>query len=1276
MSLMSTVTASDLEKVSNFDQLVELLRDGLEWPIDEDIGFDDVVFEYEADELGLKKEEIAKIREIHQLRPLATNQPWGIFFISMEDKAIPVTVLRRILKALVFKKRGSAQTAERRAWDKSDMIFATRFGEVGARELAFIHFSDGKTAGDLPVMKVLGWNARDTRLHNEYVARLLGEKLAWPDDPDDSDQWRQTWASAFELRLNETITTSKALAIQLAALASDIRARVNQLLNAEVDTGPMRTMLAAFQKNLIHDLDDDGFADMFAQTICYGMLAARISRPMGIVADNLADMVPRTNPFLKELFASFLHIGGRHKRSGLDFDELGIRDVVDVLNDANMEAVLRDFGDRNPKEDPVIHFYELFLKEYDSEKRMQRGVFYTPRPVVNFIVRGVDEVLRTEFGLPLGLADTSTWTEVAARNDGITIPAHVQPDAPFVQILDPATGTGTFLVEVIDLIHRRMEEHWKAQGKSATEVEIAWNDYVPKHLLPRLTAFELMMAPYTIAHMKVGLKLSETGYTFGSDERARIFLTNALEPARDLETELSFISEALAHEAKASNTAKRESPFTIVIGNPPYANYSANLGPGARSLVDRYRHFRSQPIKERNQLQFERNIQDDYVKFLSVAQTIIEKSECGIVSFITNGVLLSSSSLRGVREDVWDNFDPIYEINLHGGTNERFEGSEQDQNVFDIAQMVAIHCYVRTDGRRSKELKYIDFKGSREEKYRWLLEFSMSSVRWNELKPDRESLSFLVNDECSVKFKFRTDEVFVQFGAGIKTNRDSIVIDFDGDNLLQRAIEYSPRFRTVSQDAAPIFDLQYRPFDYRKIFFHKDIVKSRSLPTMQHMLIGENIGLIASSTWTTPERFSVLVSSCMVEMKTGTHDRGTTFFPLYRFESVLAGEPKKVHNLAKVFVSDWKDVTGLDFISTGSGDGLQSTGPDDVLSWLYFLFHSSRYRETFMAALSRGFPIVLLPATSEVLRRSVLLGRQLIALHSFDTENAPILKVPDVRFAGSGEARIKTGFPKYENGKVIINDSRWFEDVPKETWEFHVGGYQVCRKWLKDRAAKGGKNPSPGRVLTEKDILHYRRTVVALTETRRLMAEIDRVIEAHGGWPGAFYQPPPPPPTVEEIIKADESRELEFKSTFQWDIRKREKNKSLQKEVLKTLAAFMNTDGGTLVIGVTDDKEIIGLENDLNLVRGSKDEFENLLFNVAQRTIGAPYIQHCKLRIVDATEGKKVCVIEVARSNEPVFVEFDGKHEYFVRRGNATASLNARDQYQYMQERSSSARGM
>lgn len=814
---MGAISADELARITNFSRLVDLLRDKLDWPIGEDYGFEDVVFEYAPGELGLKPEEIAKIREIHQLRPLVDGQPWGIFFVSFEEKTISITVLRRMLRALVVKKRAGSAAAERQTWQLHDLIFAANFGKSGERELAIVHFSDESGSGDLPVLKVLGWNAKDTFLHNDHVARVLSEKLRWPDEPDDKDEWRASWSAAFETRHNEVIQTSKDLAIRLASLATDIRARANQLLKAEADDGAMRKMLEAFRKNLIQDLDEDGFADMFAQTIAYGLLAARISRPSGaLVADNLTDMVPKTNPFLRELFETFLSLGGRDKRKEMDFDELGVRNVVDMLARTNMEAVLRDFGDRNPKEDPVIHFYELFLKEYDPQKRMQRGVFYTPRPVVNFIVRGVDEILRTEFDLPLGLADTTTWAELAARNDKITVPEHVDPNAPFVQILDPATGTGTFLVEVIELIHKSMIEHWKTQKWSEAEIQRRWNEYVPRHLLPRLTGFELMMAPYAIAHMKIGLKLVETGYRFGSDERAHVFLTNALEPARDLDMELAYIAEALAHEAAAANDTKRNTAFSVVIGNPPYANYSANLSPSARRIVDRYRAFKGVPIRERNQLQFERNLQDDFVKFIARAQDWIEYSSRGIVGYITNAAIISSSSLRGAREDISRCFSDIRELHLHGGGNEQFEGSAHDENVFDIVQSVSINIYSRSNEASCGGVCFANSVGSRVQKYDFLGQSSIASIGWDDFEPDADIFAFLPSKGEKENQADRLDAIFSQYGAGIKTNRDGVVIGFTRAEVLQSIQTFLPYL--VDSAERSISEICYRPFDLRYIF--------------------------------------------------------------------------------------------------------------------------------------------------------------------------------------------------------------------------------------------------------------------------------------------------------------------------------------------------------------------------------------------------------------------------------------------------------------------------
>jgi hypothetical protein len=385
-----------LHSIKTFSQLVKYLRDELGWPIESD-DFDELTFDYAPEELGLDAETAAKVKEIKQLRPLTSKQPWGIFFVNFAPKQLPAVALRRILSTLVIKKRQSANKAQQAAWRLHDLLFISSYGETDHRDITFAHFAEEQGTGDLPTLRLLGWDDEDTKLKLDFVEHELKAKLRWPENENDIAAWRTTWSSAFRLRPREVIKTSQHLAIRLAELARSIRKRANNVLAVESDKGPLRKMHAAFKEALIHDLSTDDFADMYAQTISYGLLTARISRPAGLVADNLADMVPVTNPFLKDMLETFLTIGGR--KGKIDFDELRVNEVVQLLRDTDMEAVLRDFGDRNPQEDPVIHFYELFLKEYDAKKRMQRGVFYTPRPVVSFIVRSVHESLQKEFGI-------------------------------------------------------------------------------------------------------------------------------------------------------------------------------------------------------------------------------------------------------------------------------------------------------------------------------------------------------------------------------------------------------------------------------------------------------------------------------------------------------------------------------------------------------------------------------------------------------------------------------------------------------------------------------------------------------------------------------------------------------------------------------------------------------------------------------------------------------------------------------------------------------------
>ena len=412
---------------------------------------------------------------------------------------------------------------------------------------------------------------------------------------------------------------------------------------------------------------------------------------------------------------TFLQVGGRHTKpgaEGIDFDELGIAEVVELLDKANMEAVVRDFGDHNPREDPVIHFYELFLKEYDAKRRMQRGVFYTPRPVVSYIVRSVDELLRTEFGLADGLADTTTWGEMAQHRKNLKIPAGVSPDQDFVQILDPATGTGTFLVEAIDVIHGTLLKKWRAQGRRDNEMEALWNEYVPRHLLPRLHGYELLMAPYAIAHLKIGLKLYETGYHFRTDERARIFLTDALKPANTTQMTLDFLP-ALAQEASAANEIKQRQRFTVVIGNPPYSGHSANKGEWIAGLIDDYKKGFPE-LRKPAQAKW---LSDDYVKFIRFAQSLVQLTATGMLGFINNHSYLDNPTFRGMRQSLLQDFNDIRLLDLHGNSKkkERAPDGGKDENVFDIQQGVSIGLFVKwTVNNSLAQVFHADLWGKRD----------------------------------------------------------------------------------------------------------------------------------------------------------------------------------------------------------------------------------------------------------------------------------------------------------------------------------------------------------------------------------------------------------------------------------------------------------------------------------------------------------------------------------------------------------------------------------
>jgi predicted helicase len=1140
-----------LATIKRFDQLIAYLRDEMGWPIENGSAFEDLTFEYLPEELGIDSKTAAKIQEIKRLRPLSPKQPWGIFFVKFEPKKLPVVALRRILGQVALKQRASANSAERAAWAADDLLFVSNYGEGDERQISFAHFSRAKDGQDLPTLKVLGWDNLDTALHLDAVARELTAHLAWPDDDANAEAWRTRWRAAFTLGHREVVTTSRDLSFRLAELARAIRDRIKTALAIETDKGPLTKLMKAFQTSLVHDLDADGFADMYAQTIAYGLLSARIADPSKKTADDFAAHM-RTNPFLRELMETFLKVGGRKgkaggqgKNDGIDFDELGVSEVVELLDDANMEAVVRDFGDRNPHEDPVIHFYELFLKEYDARKRMQRGVFYTPRPVVSYIVRSVDELLRTEFDLADGLADTTTWSEMAKRHKGLLIPEGVSPDQDFVQILDPATGTGTFLVEVIDLIHKTLDAKWKAQGHGERKIDALWNEYVPKHLLTRLHGYELLMAPYAIAHLKIGLKLYETGYRFGSDERARVYLTNALEPAEDFSGHLEFAIPALAHEANAVNDIKRRKRFTVIIGNPPYAGISSNNSEYAVRLADAYKSVDGEALGEKKLW-----LQDDYVKFIRLSQMRLNETRVGVLGFITNHGFLDNPTFRGMRQSLMASFPMLRILDLHGNANkgERAPEGGEEQNVFEIKQGVAITLGLAPVRSLPTTVDHFQLWGLREKKYKWLDGHVLGTTTWARLAPVSPYRFFIPrNQDTLAEYQefFPLEKVVRDRTVGMITARDALTIQFTRNDIVQTVKQFASLsvkeareqfglgkdardwsveraqedLRNHKLSEKCLRKVLYRPFDVRHTFYtgtSRGFIGQPQKRIMAHLDGKRNWALCISRFNRQKSLGYFFVSRTLTDFHLlDTVADSMTVFPLYLLADAGAQDELSLGggdqpNFTPEFLDTLSDRLNISKRqSTGVPIGVT---PEDVFHYAYAVFHSPSYRSRHSDFLKIDFPRLPLTGDLKLFRGLTRLGGELTALHLLES---PKLDKPITEFMGGRNPEVER--ISRSNNTVWIDKAQTtgFKGVREDVWNFHIGGYQVCEKWLKDRK---------GRSLAKDDIAHYQKIVVALSETIRLMKEIDEVIEKHGGWPGAFQASDYPKEETRPLLKAAEPK--------------------------------------------------------------------------------------------------------------------------------------------------------
>lgn len=864
----------------------------------------------------------------------------------------------------------------------------------------------------------------------------------------------------------QKITSSKKLAEIMAGKARLLADVIRKSLTEDIDEqNALYNQMHAIKDVLMDDITPERFADIYAQTIAYGMFAARLhdTTPDTFSRKEAAELIPRTNPFLRQMFQYI---------AGYDLDERVawiVDDLAEAFRASDINKIMAGYGKRTRQTDPMIHFYEDFLKAYDPKLRKNCGVYYTPQPVVSYIVRAVDEILQSEFGLADGLADTSK-TKMSLLNQKVKKKDKDTYDVAVhkVQILDPATGTGTFLAEVIHTIHNKMAGQ---QGM--------WQSYVENHLLPRLNGFELMMASYAMAHLKLDMVLAETGYEPKNNERLRVYLTNSLEEHHNEMDNLW--SYAFSQEANGASRLKRDYPVMVVLGNPPYSGESNNKSPWILSLMDSYKREpnTNEPLKERNP----KWINDDYCKFIRLGQSFVDKNSEGVMAYINNHSFLDNPTFRGMRWSLMQSFDKIYIIDLHGNSKKKEvcpDGSK-DENVFDIQQGVSINIFIK-NGKKHKgelaEVYHYDLYGKRDVKYNYLLEHSFSTTDFTRLSPTAPFYFFVnrsTDNEEVYNRGFSVNDMFPVSTVGVVTAKDAVLIDTSKSLLLDKVADHYQ----IQPDKMLIANIDYRPFDKRYVYYDVSKIERPREKVMRHFIEGDNVGIVVGRQCVSDWRY-VFVTNKICEFNlTGTAGRfGSGYvFPLYLYDA-QDGKSRRP-NLDMEIVGQIAEKIGLQFEEEKSGN-IEAFCPMDLLDYIYGILHSPSYREQFKEFLKVDFPRIPYPTDANEFRRIAEIGGELRRVHLME---ASLPLVTEFNVSGSNKVE---AIKITEGGdglcKVWINDKQYFDNVPRVAWEFYIGGYQPAQKWLKDRK---------GMTLEWDDVMHYQRIISALCKTNELMSKID-----------------------------------------------------------------------------------------------------------------------------------------------------------------------------------------
>ena len=917
------------------------------------------------------------------------------------------------------------------------------------------------------------------------VARpFIAAKLKTVPPAEHKEEFLALLETFFQFSLPEKFT-AETLATELASRTRFLRDQVIKEELREAKSAGGRKILGffeAFQKHLIANLKPDEFADIYAQTITYGLFAAR-TRSNGKFDRRIAyDLIPKTIGILREIF-QFTSFDPPEQL------QVTVDDIAEVLAVADVKGILHDYFEKGKGSDPIYHFYETFLAAYDPAQRERRGVYYTPEPVVSYIVRSLNIILKEKFG----------------REDGFATPS--------VTVLDPAAGTLTFLAEAAKLA---VEEYVSKYGEGSRQ------KFIEDHILKHFYAFELMMAPYAAGHLKMSYLMEELGHKLSGAERFQFYLTNTLEMEDLAQTSLPGMS-SLSEESHLAGKVKKEQPILVILGNPPYSGHSVNKGDWITQQIENYKQVDGKPLGEKNP----KWLQDDYVKFIRFAQWKIDQAGEGILGFITNHSYLDNPTFRGMRQSLMNSFDEIHILDLHGNSlkKEKAPDGSKDGNVFDIQQGVAIGLFVRKKNfKGEKKTVHAELWGLREKKYNRLLKSDVKVTKWGNLNPSSPFYLFVPRDEKrSAVFQSYPSipEIFPVNSVGIVTARDHFVIDFDKRTLERRI----GQFRDDSLDDMIIskaYDLKdsgawklkkarkelykednwkdyfvrllYRPFDTRELFYHDAVIERSRKEVMRHML-QENIGLVVPRQVLREFRHTYVSNRITNFNLIDTAGRfGSGFlFPLYLYQErhpggATGGGKASFYQAALLFepsASYTPPKANLNqlLVNKLSESYKKEPTPEEIFYYIYALLYSNAYRKKYAEFLRADFPRVPFTASEKIFRALAQKGEELVGLHLLKSKK---LTKPIGMFEGKGDNRVQKVAYDEKHKRVYINTSQYFEGVNAEVWVYHVGGYQVAEKWLKDRK---------GRVLSSEEVSHYCKVISALSETIKIQATLDELFE-------------------------------------------------------------------------------------------------------------------------------------------------------------------------------------